>query len=113
MRIGRVEHRPHMLALAAGKPHRRDCRGGISLQPLCEIRVAPGTRHNLGSVLGPDLVLVRIDNGIDRRRLYQTLLAEDGFQGSYPGRHGVQMIVVMVGIVGMRHGSNLAHLTFK
>ena len=91
-----VENRLHVLALAAAEAERGDRRGRVALQPVGIGRIAPGSCHDLGAVARPDLALVGLDDGVDRRRIDQPLLRQDGFQRAHPRRHRVELVVVMV-----------------
>jgi hypothetical protein len=101
VRLRRVEHGLHVFALPAGEAERRNCLSRIALQPPGVVRIVPGFRHHLGAIARSDLLLVGLDDHIDRRRIDQPLLGKDRLQRPHPGCHRIEFIVViMIVIVG-------------
>ena len=84
MRLGRIECRLHVLALAAGEAERGDRGGRIAPQPVGEGGIAPGTRDDLRAVTRADLGLVGVDDDVDRGGVDQPLPDEDRLQRANP-----------------------------
>ena len=76
-------------------------------------RIGPGAGHDARAVARPDARLVRLDDGVERRRIDMALLGQDGFERAHPRLHlgqfrmiGMVVIVMMV-VVIVRHGASL------
>ena len=55
----------------------------------------------LAPLRGPTLCLVGLDDGVDRRRIDQAFLREDGLERAHARGHRVEFVVVMVVVVVM------------
>ena len=83
---------------------RADRRGGVLQQRLPESGIGPRLGDDERTVARPDLGLVGLDDGIERRRIDVALLGQDRFQGAHAqlrlrqfGAMLVGMIVIVVG----------------
>jgi hypothetical protein len=76
----RVLDHDHVLALASGIAQFGDGGRGIAQKASFVCRIGPGTRDHAGAVPGADLVLVVIDDRIQRCRIDKALLNQQGFK---------------------------------
>jgi hypothetical protein len=77
--VGVLDH-DHVLALDAGQAEFGDRLGAMVEQTLLVGGVEPGAGHHPGAVARADLVLVGLDDLVDRRRVDELLLGEQRFE---------------------------------
>ena len=84
-------------ALAADVAELGDRRGRVGQQALLVGGVDPGARHHARAVARPDLVLVGVDQRVERGRIDQPLLDQQRFERLHPqGRVRGQFLVVVI-----------------
>ena len=97
--VAGVEHGLHVLALPAAIAERGDRRGRIAPEPVGEGGIAPGLRDDMRAVPRPDLVLVGLDDDIDRLGIDEALAHEDGLERPDPRRHRRELVVVVMVVI--------------
>ena len=80
MHPGRIEQRHHVLTLSTGKTERRNRGGRILLQPVAVGGIAPGPGHHSCAVVRANPVFVGLDQQVERGRIHQPLVDEQGFK---------------------------------
>ena len=72
----------------------------IGKQALLELGVEPRARDNARAVARPDLVLISVDQRVERGRIDQPLLDQQGFERHDPQRRvGWRFLVIVLVIV--------------
>ena len=69
-----VFHYHHVLALDARKAQFSDGFGAVRQQPRLIRRIRPGFRHYLCAIARPDLMLIGVNQLIERRQIDHTFL---------------------------------------
>jgi hypothetical protein len=80
-----------VLALRAAQPELADGRGAVGEEAGAIVVVHPGPGHDLGAVEGPEVVLERLDHGVDHVAGDQTLLHQQGLDGRDPPLDGARL----------------------
>ena len=110
--LGRVEHRPHVLALPAAIAERGDRRRGVPPQPVGEAGSLQARATTRAPLRGPISRLVELDQRVERGRVDQAFLGQDRLQRHHPRRHrdrdGCHGPVRIVVIVIVRHPAPLS-----
>ena len=70
----------HVLAFGTPEAELGDRRGRVAQQARPVDVVRPRPRDDLGPVLRPDVVLIELDDGVDRVRRDETAFDEDRFE---------------------------------
>ena len=88
----------HVLALPAAIAEFGDGRRRVVQQARAILRIAPGARDDAGAVARPDLVLVGLDDRVERRRIDIALFDQQRFERAHAQRDFGEfgMVVVMV-----------------
>src|SRR5690242_19082078 len=89
-----------MLALAAGVADLGDCGRAVLEQPLLVFRIDPGLGNDEGAVARADLLLVGLDQKVERGGVDIALLGQHGFERANAQlrfrKLGMVVVVVMV-----------------
>jgi len=87
-----------MLALAAAVAELRDGGGGVGQQAFLICGIDPGARYHSRAVARSDLVLLRVDERIERSAIDQSLFDEQRFERldtqSEVGRNFLVIVIV-------------------
>ena len=97
-----------MFALAAGVAQFGDRRRRIGEQPLAVVGIDPGAGNDAGAVARADLLLIGLDQQIERRRIDVALLGQQRLQRAHAQvgfrQFGMVVIVVVVVVIVSAHG---------
>ena len=83
MTLRRVLDRDEMVADPADMAERADGLAGVVEQGLFERGVGPGFGDDLRAIVRADLGLVRLDDGIERRRIDVAFLGQDRLERAH------------------------------
>ena len=86
MHLGRILDHHHVLALLASVAKLRNGRCGVGQQSLFVGGIGPSTRDDARAVPRADLVLVGVDQGIERRAIDQPFFNQQRFKRLDPQR---------------------------
>src|SRR6185312_8953037 len=88
--------------------------GRVGEEALPERGIDPGPRDDACAVARPDARLVRLDDGVERRRVDMALFGQDGFERAHPRLHlrqfrmiGMVAAMMMMVIVVVRHRTSM------
>ena len=105
----RVGDDDHVVALGALEAELGDRRGAVGQQARAVLVVDPRARDDLGAVLRADVVLVELDDGVDRVGGDQAALGEQRLEragAQLDLRRRTRMVVVVLVVVVVAHAGS-------
>ena len=106
MALRRVLDGDQVIADRADMAQRADRGGGVLQERLLESGIGPRLGDDTGAVARPDLGLVGLDDGVERRRVDVALLGQDGFQRAHAQLRLGQFRAILVGMIVLAMGDS-------
>ncbi len=88
---------------SARHAQRGECLARVVEQLAAEIGIDPGLGDGAGAAMRADLVLIGLDNGVERGRIDIAFFDQDGFQRAHPQLHFRQLGTVPVVVLVVAH----------